>query len=145
MSDYEFTVSLRIRHPSIDPAEITRMLGFEPQHTWKAGDARRSPTGEALEGIYRESYWMGRLLDGPQLSTDRVSVESVLSETLSQLRRSFEFVASMNEEGAAAELYISIYAREAFRLELLSESLALFGRLGLTISLEVHPHPHRVD
>jgi hypothetical protein len=145
MSDYEFTVSLRIRHPNIDPAEITQMLGFEPQHTWRAGDARRSPTGEALEGIHRESYWMGRLLESPQLSTDRVSVESVLSETLSQLRRSFDFVASMNAEGAAAELYISIYAREAFRLELSSESLALFGRLGLTISLEVHPHPHRAD
>ncbi|TLY63555.1 MAG: DUF4279 domain-containing protein, partial [Gammaproteobacteria bacterium] len=30
MSEYEFTISLRIRHPSIDPATITRILGMEP-------------------------------------------------------------------------------------------------------------------
>jgi hypothetical protein len=40
MSEYEFTVSLRIRHPSIEPSRITETLGIEPQHTWKAGEAR---------------------------------------------------------------------------------------------------------
>jgi len=28
MSDYEFTMSPRIRHPHIEPAEITRNLGI---------------------------------------------------------------------------------------------------------------------
>ena len=50
MSEYEFTISLRIRHPSVEPHTITETLGIEPQHTWKAGDARRSPAGEALAG-----------------------------------------------------------------------------------------------
>src|SRR5205807_10497461 len=56
MSEYEFTISLRIRHPTIDPAAITRMLGMEPQHTWHSGAPRRGPAGEALDGVYRESY-----------------------------------------------------------------------------------------
>src|SRR5207248_6512513 len=55
MSEYEFTISLRIRHPTIDPAAITRMLGMEPQHTWHSGAPRRGPAGEALDGVYRES------------------------------------------------------------------------------------------
>ena len=42
MSEYEFTVSLRIRHPSIAPSRITETLGIEPQHTWKAGEARHA-------------------------------------------------------------------------------------------------------
>jgi hypothetical protein len=87
MSEYEFTISLRVRHPSIDPAAVTQTLGIEPQHTWKAGAPRCGPTGEALEGVYRESYWLGRLMEEPQLSSARVSVESVLRQILAQLRR----------------------------------------------------------
>jgi hypothetical protein len=59
MSEYEFTISLRIRHPSIEPLTITKMLGIEPQHTWKAGDARRSPVGGGTRG-----QLPGELLDG---------------------------------------------------------------------------------
>lgn len=59
MSAYEFTISLRIRHPSIDPSTITGTLGIEPPHTWKAGAPRRDSGGEDLTGVYRDSYWMG--------------------------------------------------------------------------------------
>ena len=44
MSEYEFALALRIRHPSIEPAQITEALGIGPQHAWKAGDARRGLT-----------------------------------------------------------------------------------------------------
>ena len=145
MSDYEFTISLRIRHPSIAPGEISRTLGIEPQHTWTVGESRRGPAGEPLEGTYRESFWMARLMDGPQLSSEQVSVESALLRTLAQLRRSMPFLAHLNAEGGVAELYISIFAREPFRLELLLESLALLGRLGLAIAREVQPQPHLAE
>ncbi len=143
MSDYEFTVSLRIRHPDIEPAQITQALGIEPQHTWKAGDTRRGPTGESLEGTYRESYWMARLMDEPQLSSELVSVEGVLLQTLTQLGRSQDFLSRLSEGGGVAELYISMFARKHFRLELSSQSLALLGRLGLGIAIEVHSHLSR--
>ena len=141
MSEYEFTVSLRLRHPGIDPSKITQTLGIEPQHTWKAGDPRRDPVGGALEGIYRESYWMGRLMDEPQLSSARLSVESVLLQVLAQLRRSHDFLGQLHAEGGVAELHVSLYAREAFRLELSDETLGLLGRLGLAVALDVHPRP----
>ena len=141
MSEYEFTVSLRLRHPAIDPSRITETLGIEPQHTWKAGDPRRDPAGGALERAYRESYWMGRLMDEPQLSSGLLSVESVLLQSLAQLRRSHAFLQQFHAEGGVAELHVSLYAREAFRLELSDETLGLLGRLGLAIALEVHPQP----
>jgi hypothetical protein len=141
MSEYEFTVSLRLRHPAIDPSRITQVLGIEPQHTWKAGDTRCDPTGTALRGAYRESYWMGRLMDEPELSSARMSVESVLLEKLTHLRRSHEFLEQFHAEGGVAELHISLYARAAFRLELSEESLASLSRLGLAVALEVHPRP----
>lgn len=138
MSEYEFTISLRLRHPAIDPSNITQTLGIEPQHTWKAGDPRRAPAGEALEGAYRESYWMGRLMDEPQLSSAGLSVESVLLQTLAHLRRSHAFLEQFHADGGVAELYISLYAREAFRLELSDETLGLLGRLGLAVAFDVH-------
>jgi hypothetical protein len=142
MGDYEFTMSLRIRHPHTEPAEITRILGIEPQHTWRAGDPRRGSEGDALTGTHRESYWMGRLMAEPELASDHIGVESVILRTLAQLRKSSDFLEKLKEEGGVAELHVSIFAREEFRLEFLAESLGLLGRLGLGVSLEISPHPH---
>jgi hypothetical protein len=144
MSDYEFTISLRLRHPSIDPARITQTLAIEPQHTWHAGEPRRTPAGEALEGMYRDSYWMGRLMEEPQLSSTRMSVESVLLQTLTHLRRSQGFLERLAAEGGVGELHISLFARADFQLELSAASLLLLGRLGLAVALEVHPQPLHV-
>jgi hypothetical protein len=141
MSEYEFTVSLRIRHPTIDPAAITATLGIQPQHTWRAGHARCDPAGAELGGAYHDSYWMGRLMDEPQVSSDSVSVEGVILKTLSHLRRAQSFLEELNAEGGVAELLVSLYARDDFRLELPSDSLTLLGRLHLAVALDVHPHP----
>lgn len=140
MSEYEFTVSLSIRHPSMAPSRITEALGVEPQHTWKAGDTRRDSTGGDLAGVYRETFWVGRLMEEPQLSSAAISVESVLLQTLTQLRRSQPFLEQLSTDGGVAELSISLFARENFRLELSADSLALLGRLGLSVALDVQPH-----
>jgi hypothetical protein len=140
MSTYEFTISLHIRHPTIDPCRITQMLGIEPQHTWQAGGPRRGPAGEELEGVYRESYWTARLMQEPQLSSEGVSVESSLLQTVSLLRRSHGFLEQLNIDGGVAELHVSLFARGNFRLDLIAESLALVGRLRLAIVLDVHLH-----
>jgi uncharacterized protein DUF4279 len=141
MSRYEFTISLRIRHPQIDPLTITQALGIQPQHTWQAGTPRLGPTGESLEGRYRESYWMGRLMEQPQLSSAQVSVEGVLLETLAHLRRSQSFLEQLHAEGGVAELYVSLFARADFRLDLSAAALGLLGRLGLAVALDIHPQP----
>jgi Domain of unknown function (DUF4279) len=145
MSDYEFTMSLRIRHPHVDPAQLTRNLGVTPQHAWRAGDARRDSSGAALGGEYRETFWMGGLMAQPKLASERSGVESEFSKVLAQLRKSQDFLGSLKEQGGVAELHVSIFAREEFRLEFQPESLALLGRLGLSVAVEVKPHPDRAS
>jgi len=137
MSQYEFTASLRMRHPSIDPAAITHALGIKPQHTWQSGTSRMGAGGESLEGLYRESYWMGRLMEAPQLS-GQVSVEDVLRDTLANLRRSQAFLERIQNEGGVTELHVSLFARANFGLELPAATLALLGRLGVGVALEIH-------
>jgi hypothetical protein len=143
MSDYEFTLSLRIRHPRVDPSVITEALGISPQHTWKAGDRRLDAAGDAIEGSYRESYWMARLMEQPQLASQLQSVEGMLMQTLAQLHRSQPFLEQINAEQGVAELHVSLYAREEFTLQLSVESLALLGRLRLAVTLDIHPHSPR--
>jgi hypothetical protein len=140
MSEYEFTVALRIRHPTMDPATISATLGIQPQHTWRAGQPRCDATGAELGGAHHDSYWMARLMEEPQLSSDVVSVERVILNTLSKLRRAQSFLEQLSAEGGVAELIVSVYAREDFRLEFPSDSLTLLGRLSLAVALDVHSH-----
>jgi hypothetical protein len=140
MSEYEFTLSLRIRHPTGDPAMITAALGIQPQHTWRAGDPRRDAAGAQLGGAHHDSYWMGRLMDEPQVSSGSVSVEGMILKTLTNLRRARSFLERLNAEGGVAEVHVSIFARNDFRIELPSESLTLLARLHLAVALDVHPH-----
>lgn len=143
MSAYEFSLSLRIRHPTADPASFTRELSLRPQHVWKAGDPRCTPAGEALEGTYRESYWTAVLTDPAALSSDMHSVESQLVQALVSLRRAQDFLSHLKAEGGAAEVAVEIFGRERFKLELPSDLLASLGRLGLGVSFDVQPELER--
>lgn len=140
MNDYEFTMSLYIRHPDIDPALITRTLGLQPQHSWRAGEERKTETGGSAHGSYRESYWACALMSEPKLSSELVSVESELQQVLGTLRRSSDFLQSLQASGGTTEVNVSIFAREEFRIELLADLSSLLGRLGITMTLEVKPH-----
>jgi uncharacterized protein DUF4279 len=140
MSDYEFTMSLRIRHPHVEPAEVTRRLGMEPQHFWRAGEERRDAQGAAVGGAYHESLWMCTLMARPELASDLIRVESELLHTIGVLRRSLDFLQSLRQSGGVAELHISIFARQEFLLELPAELLASLGEMGIAMALEVNPH-----
>jgi hypothetical protein len=63
-----FGFSLRIRHPSIDPAEISRELQLEPEHSFRAGEPRNSSSGLAATATHAESYWIGALTPFAPLS-----------------------------------------------------------------------------
>lgn len=56
-----FQRSLRVRHPSLDPAEISRQLRMKAEHCFRAGDPRLSRSGLAPASVHAESYWLGAL------------------------------------------------------------------------------------
>ena len=51
-------LSLRIRHPAIDPDEISAALGLEPEHCFKAGDVRLARTEPRIAGQHTQTYWL---------------------------------------------------------------------------------------
>jgi hypothetical protein len=56
-----FQLSLRIKHPSMDPAVISKELGIEPEHSFRAGQPRSSKSGVAPAAVHNESYWLAAL------------------------------------------------------------------------------------
>jgi hypothetical protein len=51
-------LSLRIRHPVIDPETISRTLTLEPEHCFKAGDARAARTDDGRKSQHTQTYWL---------------------------------------------------------------------------------------
>lgn len=140
-----FTVSLRIRHPSIDPAEITQTLGIEPQHSWRAGEGRRTVQGQRSEGNYRESYWIGEFRELDAGLRGVVSTEAVLLQAVVLLRRSQKFLTRLTAEGATVELFVEVVGGSEFTLGLSPQLLSLVAKAGLAVVLNVHAEAQSLE
>ena len=133
-----FTVSLSIRHPSIDPREITRTLGFEPQHSWRAGELRRTAQGHPLEGTYHESYWTGEFRELDSSLRGVVDIEAVLLAAVVQLRRSQPFLSRLQADGGTVELFIEVAGGTEFTFSLSPQLLSMLARSGFSVMLKMH-------
>jgi len=133
-----FTVSLGIRHPSIDPVEITRALGFEPQHSWMAGDKRRTAQGRPLDGNYHESYWTGEFRELDASLRGVVEMEAVLLQAVVQLRRSQAFLSRLQSEGGTVELCVEVAGGSEFTFMLSPQLTSMISRSGFSLVLRVH-------
>jgi hypothetical protein len=51
-------LSLRIRHPDVDPEEISTSLGLTPEHCFKAGDSRSARAGSRSSARHTQTYWL---------------------------------------------------------------------------------------
>jgi hypothetical protein len=51
-------LSLRIRHPAIDPEEISAALELVPEHCFKAGDSRTPRAAGHDAGHHTQTYWL---------------------------------------------------------------------------------------
>jgi hypothetical protein len=132
-----FTVSLTIRHPSVDPQEITRALGFEPQHSWKAGEQRRTAQGRPLEGAYHESYWTGEFRELDASLRGVVEIEAVLLQAVVQLRRSQKFLSRLQSEGATVELCVEAAGGSELTVALSPQLTSMLARSGFSLVLKV--------
>jgi Domain of unknown function (DUF4279) len=148
-----YTAFLRVRHPSIDPGEITRVLGLEPAHAWAAG----SPRGEAAaaRGAHAESYWFAplgesiwsrpggddervRVAGQPwQLASQMLPLETFLLALLRQLAPHQRFFARLHTEGGSCELAVTLSASDRFSIELPAGLLRSLAALDMSITLDV--------
>ncbi len=149
-SEYDdCNVSLRIRHPSIDPDEITRELGLKPEHAWACGEPRRSESGTPLGGKRRDSYWTARL---PGAAAGQAAAQSggaavaEVSGSFAQLQMHLQVVTQIRRNRAFLERLIAEGGEAAFVVEVPSAAGTSFrvdpalmrqlGSLGLRLEFE---------
>jgi hypothetical protein len=100
-------VTLRLRHPTIDPALLTKTLKLDPIYSWKAGDPRLSQSGAPLGGQHRDSYWSARL-PAEMVGSATVSLETFLSAQLVQLARHRDFLSDFQAQGGEISLVVEV-------------------------------------
>lgn len=153
-SDSElFQLSLRIRHPSLDPADLSREFRIEAEHSFRAGDPRPSRSGLAPASVHAESYWLGALspaswirlpLADPRLQVAQQGLSAVVTRSLtSVLSLSARFLSlhaetlqRVHAEGGQISLLVAVPTDEVSSFSVAPEVSRIFGELGVALEFE---------
>jgi hypothetical protein len=154
-----FELALRIRHPSMDPAAISRELRLEPEHSFKAGEPRASSSGIAAAAVHGESCWLGTL-DPSAWSADLAAfvmpnqartpatkerLRAVVMDSLGMaltlaasqfLRAHGEFFRRLQSEGGDVGLIVELPAASALSFTLTPQVARVLSDLGIGIDFE---------
>jgi hypothetical protein len=141
-------LSLRIRHPDIDPGEISTSLGLTPEHCFKAGDSRSARAGSRITGHHTQTYWLAPVtaeswpdpieptfLD-VQAATKNLrsrSVEALLLHFLQRLTAKQPFLQRIQTEGGDVSLIMVIERESAGDFALPITLARLLVQLGISI------------
>lgn len=152
-----FELSLRIRHPSMDPADVTRELGVEPRHSFRAGHPRQARSGLVPASVHGDSYWLGTLdptfgpadvwLSGaadPELAQKKFDKATArnLGWALAFVARRFVHAHTalferLRAEGGQASLLVALSPVAVGSFSLAPEVSRLFSELGITVEFEM--------
>ena len=126
-----YCLSLRIRHPSINPQELSQAFALQPLHAFRAGDLRADRQGSGSTR-HAASYWLVDLVPG--LST-ALAFESSLPEAIgvSSVARQRLGDMAMGNPGLALSLIVTQVLKT--RAELLTRLVAEGGDVTLLVEL----------
>ncbi len=139
MQNYDYSISLRVHHPSMDPSDATAEFGLQPIRQWQAGDARSTPTGRPLEGTYSGTYWCTDLCANVESSSE--GLEAALLRHSSRLSPHQAFISHVLASGGKVELYVGVFGPASFGFEFEPSLLEKIAVMGLALSVEIYGAP----
>ena len=129
---FDYRVSLRVTHPTLDPGAIANELGLQASHSWAAGEARETPEGTPLSGVRKECYCTFDIASG-----DDGEVAGRLRAALSQFKPQRDFLRQISSSGGSLMSYVFWYPAgdtgEVFSVALLHEMADLGIELGINV------------
>ena len=151
-----FQISLRIRHPSLDPGDISRELKVEPEYSFRAGEPRESGSGMAATALHAESYWLGSLggvtaassligFGGARANVARERVQAAATESLtvaldaaviSFMRQHADFIRRVQNEEGQVSLLIELSTRSLSGFTLSPQFSRMVSDLGIAVELD---------
>jgi hypothetical protein len=152
-----FELSLRIRHPSVDPADLSRELGLDAKHSFRAGEPRQTRSDVTSTSVHGESYWLGTLdptsLPGDNWFSGFAKLELAQKEIGQAVTRSLGSALSFGAtrflranaalleririEGGQISLLVALSPVAMDSFSLTPEVCRVFSDLGVTIEFEL--------
>jgi hypothetical protein len=137
---YEYSVGLRIHHPSVDPRAISRGLRMRPRWTWRVGEPRMTPTGTPLPGLRQETYWSKTITPGGVKAPSGGVAEAILTKLLKRLRPHRKFLRSLRNSGGNIELWLSAHSTSNYSFVFPPVLIGLIHDLGCKVVVDVYPY-----
>jgi hypothetical protein len=151
-----FQLSLRIRHPSMDPAILSRELAMRAEHSFRAGDPRHSRSGLVPTAVHADSYWLATLNPTAWLSdlsfSSRPGFASALRHMAPAAAQNLGWALGLSatlflnahatllhkirDEGGQISLLIAVSAAAVGSFSLAPEVGRIFSDLGITLEFE---------
>jgi hypothetical protein len=158
-------LSLRIRHPTMDPDEISTAIGVAPEHCFKAGDPRTGSAQGRRTGRHSQSYWLAPVTEswaepidpaflsviaarypGQDLSTEDLrkatqnsrsrSVEAILFYCLQRLNPRQAFLQRIQSDGGDVALLLGLAHDSAADFTLPLAMSRLIVKLGISLAFK---------
>jgi hypothetical protein len=148
-----FQLSLRVRHPTLDPAEISRALQIDPEHSFRAGASRGTRAGGAA--VHTESYWLGVLALPEQILGVTFPGEhaAIAQKQLAAARKSLTWALALRivrilsphkelfrricAEGGTTTLLVTVASDEITSFTLAAEACRVLGDLAIAVEFEL--------
>ena len=128
-----FDIELFIVHPTLDPADITAALGFEPQHKHRVGDQRKTPKGKLLSGNHSDTRWRHSV----HLDAKGQWFASQVAEFVDRLTPHKNFLRKVRSTGGTACVGIEFFGGGYFSDEIPRDTLAKILELELDFAIVV--------
>lgn len=127
-----YSISLRIYHPFINPNDISKQLIITPDRAWMAGQQRSTPKGTLLDGVNKETYWI-HTFD----SNHEMGPNDFLKEIFKALYVNRDFFESVVSDGGRSELYFTVQSGENAGDIVSWKTLEGFVHLKIDFSIEI--------
>ena len=130
-----FRLRLLLKHPNVDPAEITKILKIMPNITRKAGEPKVTPRGTVLPGVHQSTVWVhtSRLVRGTMFSEH-------LSKYLARIQGAGEYFREFEASGGRVEVIVELPGDVAMGNTVDWKQLHAMSALHVDFGIEVFPN-----
>lgn len=140
MQPYHYSISLRIKHPTLDPDIITQQFNREPMRQWRKGYPRMTPKGSQLDGEYKESYWCALLCES--FKSEAIYLEDFLNDITSELRIHQNFISKVILDGGSVCYSVGLFLEKSTAgLEIDYSLMRVITDLGIDLNLNIYSAP----
>lgn len=131
--DFEYTASLFIAHPQLNPDDVSHALKMSPRRSHRAGEARRTPVGRPLAGVYPTGCWSVELE-----TRDGEDVAEFLMRIVRKFESAKTFLRGIVDDGGDVECFVGLFATQLCDQIFPAKLLYDLGQLGIDLRLDYY-------